>query len=425
MKAVSIAILLLWAYSLVGQEKNHAAIYQDTILKNYIASVQFRVAGAELSMPIIDLSDGQLHLSFDDLDGDTKNFYYTIIHCDRNWQPSKDVSEMDYIDGFTEEEIDNYEFSVNTIQPYTHYELLLPNENMRWKLSGNYILKVYTDKGTDDVVFTRRFIVVDNKVRVIAEVNRAFNLGQMKTHQEIDFVIDHKGFDIPNPKQELSVSILQNGMWWNMKSGIQPLFIKKDRLEYDYQGKITFQGLREFRFFDIRSFRFKTERVAGIQNHNEGTDIFLVAERKRHGQVLTSFIDMNGNYIIESMDNTVNQDRLESDYALVHFYFPQHYELDGDVYILGKMSDWQLKDSYKMEYIQEKKSYFKSVYLKQGFYNYLLAYVPKGTKEIDIDEIEGNDFRTENDYTILVYYKPFGSRYDQVISAQTFSSVRQ
>ena len=88
------------------------------------------------------------------------------------------------------------------------------------------------------------------------------------------------------------------------------------------------------------------------------------------------------------------------------------------------MTDWRLQDKFKLEFDKKIKAYKKSVYLKQGFYNYLFAYVPEGTTEIDFEELEGNTHEAENDYTIIVYYRPFGGRYDQVIAANTFNSIR-
>lgn len=412
------------SFSLFAQDEDEKSkILEDKIYKDYIGAIKFHVGGADLSLPIIDITDGQLYLSFDDLDGDVKYFYYTLVHCNKDWEPTEDLSEMDYIDGFTEEEIDFYEFSRNTLQPYTNYELSLPNEDMRWKISGNYILKVYTEEGVDDLVLTRRFIVVDSKVNILPQVTRAFEAGKMKTHQEIDFVIDHKGFQIPNPKQEVSVSILQNGMWDNMKTNIKPLFIKGERLEYDYQGKIVFPGLKEYRHLDLRSFRYETDRVRSIYRGEDGTDVDLIGERMRAELPYIYEIDLNGNFIIENIHE--KESKIESDYGLINFYLSKAFPYDtGSIYMIGKFTDWKLKEDYKMAYDEKIKAYKVSAYMKQGFYNYLYAYVEDGTGEADYSETEGNNYETENDYTIIVYFRPFGGRYDQVIAVNTFNSIR-
>jgi hypothetical protein len=423
--ALILIIGMMVSTIIFAQDKNDASaiVYEDKIYKDYIGAVKFNVAGADLSLPMLDLTDGQLYLTFDDLDADVKYFYYTIIHCDKDWKASTDLSEMDYIDGFTEEEIDDHDFSTNTLQPYTNFELYLPNQDMKWKISGNYALKIYTDDGPDDIVLTRRFIVVDSKVNIIPQVTRAVEAGKMRTHQEIDFVVDHEGFSIPNPKQEISVTILQNGMWKNMKTNVQPLFVKTERLEYDYQGKIVFPGLREYRHLDMRSFQYRTDRVREIYQNDDGTDLDLIGERIRTDLPYLFEIDMNGNYIIDNIHE--DDDNIEADYALVNFYLSKRFPFEkGSIYVFGKMTDWRLQDGFKMEFNEKIKAYETSAYMKQGFYNYLFAYVPDGTTEIDFEELEGNTHEAENDYTIIVYYRPFGGRYDQVIAANTFNSIR-
>ncbi len=397
--------------------------YEDKVYKDFVGAVRFHVNGADLSLPMIDLTDGQLYLTFDDLDADVKYYYYTIVHCNKDWEPSKDLNDMDYIDGFTEEEIDNYEFSTNTLQPYTNYTLAIPNVDMRWKISGNYVLKIYTDDGEQDLVLTRRFIVVDSKVNIKPQVTRAFEAGKMRTHQEIDFAIDHEGFPIANPKQEVSVSIIQNGNWSSMKSNVQPLFVKNELLEYDYQGKIVFPGMKEFRYLDMRTFRYRTDKMREIFQGPDGTDIDLIGEKSRTDLPYLFEIDMNGNFIIEHFHE--DDPNTEGDYALVNFYLSKDFPYEGgSLYVFGKLTDWSLQNAYKMEYNPEIRAYETSAYLKHGFYNYMYVYVPDGTTNVVYEEVEGNYFETENDYTIIVYYRPFGGRYDQVIAANTFNSIK-
>ncbi len=421
----SILLLSTFAFSQEKEDEyvsSNPITYEDRVYKNYIASVKFHIIGAELTLPIIDITDGRLVLSFDDLEADVKDFYYTIVHCDKNWNPSEDLNEMDYIDGFSEEELDNYAYSSNTLQPFTSYQLALPNEDMRWTLSGNYILKVYTDEGEDDLVLTRRFIVVDSKVKISADVTRAFDIKQIDSHQEVDFAINHKGFPIVNPMQEVSVSIMQNGMWPGMISNIKPLFIKNERLEYDYQGKIVFSGLKEYRNLDLRSFRYRTDRVAEIYETRDGTDILLKSDEFRIETPYIYEMDMNGNFFIENIYE--RQEDIRADYALTTFSLSTEtpYE-NGHVYILGKMTDWQLMDKFRMAYDDKSRTYKTSVFLKNGYYNYLYAYVPFGKETVDFSTIEGSTYETDNDYTIIVYYKPFGGRYDQVIAAYTLNSI--
>ena len=58
--------------------------------------------------------------------------------------------------------------------------------------------------------------------------------------------------------------------------------------------------------------------------------------------------------------------------------------------------------------------FFCNIQLKQGFYNYTFATVDDN-QLVDTNQINGTFFQTENQYTVIVYYKPFGGLYDRVI----------
>lgn len=116
------------------------------------------------TIPIISINGGSLRLNFDDLLNEERRFYYKIIHCDKNWNVSG-MREIDFINGFNDELMRNYEYSTNTRIKFIHYWLDLPNENTSFKISGNYVLLVY-EENTDTPMLTRRFIVNENIVGV-------------------------------------------------------------------------------------------------------------------------------------------------------------------------------------------------------------------------------------------------------------------
>ena len=95
---------------------------------------------------------------------------------------------------------------------------------------------------------------------------------------------------------------------------------------------------------------------------------------------------------------------------------------DADVYLFGKMTNWKIQESFKLAYSEKLQLYAVDVLLKQGYYNYVYAVVPRGSTKVDFEEVEGNWFGTENEYTILIYFRSFGGRYDQLVGASSFSS---
>jgi hypothetical protein len=398
--------------------KNYDYVYVENI-----KSVRFHLDGLLLTYPIVDLgSSTPLVLSFDDLDGDVKDYSYRLIHCDRDWQPSQ-LNTMEYLEGFTEELIDNFQYSFKTVQIFTHYRLFLPNNDMRWTISGNYLLAVYEDEGDKVPVITRRFVVVDPKIQIQPRLVRPSQVSKSRTHQEIDFSVDHQRLDIRSPQIEVRAAVLQNGRWDNAVTDLKPFFTRANELVFDYQDKIVFPAGREFRYLDLRSLRFRSENISAIESYRDGYEVILYKDEKRTNQSFFTREDINGKFVIESYDQ---QDfDLSGDYADVLFTLYSPAELGGDVYLLGAISDWRPKEAFKMVYNPAINGYVAKVLLKQGYYEYAYGVMPdvEGVRTLDLSETEGNSYETQNDYTILVYYRPFGSRYDQVIGAVTFDTT--
>jgi len=399
--------------------KNYDHVYRDNI-----KSVKFHIDGLYLSYPIVELnSNNQLILSFDDLDADNKNYVYSFIHCDRDWQPSQ-LTEMEYLDGFSEEQINNYRFSFKTIKTYTHYEVLLPNNYVKWTKSGNYLLVVYDNTNQKTPVITRRFMVVDSRVRITPQMVRPAKVSKTKTHQEIDFAVDHEKFPLRNPRQEIKAFVLQNGRWDNAIQEIEPLFLRTNRMLFDYQDRIVFPGGKEFRSLDMRSLRYVSQNISSIERKEDIFEVTVYKDRKTAGQSYLSRPDLNGNFVIESLDES-NFD-LSGDYANVLFalYSPQPL-YEKEVYVVGNFTDWEMKTTNKMVYNNVINAYVAKIPIKQGFYDYAYGVRPANDPSVfspNLSEIQGNWHETENQYTILIYYRPFGERYDQLVGATTFKS---
>lgn len=367
-------------------------------------------------LPVINLGAGErLKLSFDMLSPNNEFLNYTFVHCDRNWSPS-DLSFMDYVSGNMMGEITDFKFSTNTYQKYTHYNLYFPSEEMQITKSGNYILKVFRNFDEEDVLLTRRFMVLDVQTQLKTNIRSATTPEYRFTHQEVDFEVNYEGFDIPNPFVDLNATILQNNSWNNAIYNLKPLFVNGNVLTFNYEDKNLFPGTNEFRFFDIRSLRFFSNNV--IKKYTDSVqNAVLRPDEARFHLTYMKWIDYNGKREINNKDgvNIVE----DGDYAMVHFYLRGNSLADqGEVYVYGELTDWQLKDEFKMEYFPDYNMYGCSALLKQSYYNY--HYVLKDKEgNIDYTFTEGNHQETENDYTIMIYHKNVSYGYDELIGMIT------
>jgi len=387
----------------------------DIIEPSYIKSVSLHAHKVNAFTPIIRFGE-TLQFSFDDLEGDEKEYTYKVEHCTYDWKIS-DIASTIYSTGFTTDRIRNYENSFNTYQDYTHYRLLIPNQNIRLKVSGNYLLSVLDED--EEVVFTRRFIVYLSEVEVGVSIHKARKIADIDTKQNIEILINHPELLINNPSEEIKLAIYKNNDWNNVKTNIKPQFYRGTQLIYKYGEETTFWGGNEFLFFDSKDIRRATNNIRRVIL-NDLYETRLYVDESRANKPYTRNPDINGNFFIRSIN--VENTKIEADYTKVHFVLESYENTVGeDLYIYGAFNNWQLTDENKLTYNEATKFYETDILLKQGFYNYTYVSV---SENLEIDTtFEGSHFQTENEYQVLVYYHKFGSRYDEVIGFGSGSSV--
>lgn len=394
----------------------------DSIYKKNIQTVRLYPQGDQLTMPIISLNSGkQLELHFDDLDADVKYYYYTLQLCNADWQPEK-MSSMEYLKGFSQGRINNYRYSSIALTRYTHYQAFLPDKSMMPTKSGNYLLKVFLDGDEKKLVFTKRFMIVENKSAVVGRVTQPLTPEKYRTHQKVQFTVDIKGLGDLNAAQHLKVVILQNYRWDNAMKNIKPTFVRGTSLEYNSESIGIFPGGKEWRWLDIRDFHLQSDRVASADYNKNSTDIFLRPDVPLDKQPYVYYRDLDGLSSIEAIRG-VNP-FFEGDYATVNFTYvtPDRMPLNGkDIYLFGQLTNYSLSDSIKMNFNESKGAYETHLFLKQGYYDYNYLSVDQGNLG-QISFMDGNSFEAENNYTILVYYRSFTGRTDELIGVASFNS---
>ena len=386
--------------------------FVGNIVAQNIKTIQLRPLQENNYSAIVPLGT-VLELSFDDLDADSKQYQYKIEHMTHNWQPSRLFSSQ-YIDGFDQNTILEVTNSFNTFQNYTHYSVRIPNVNTIITKSGNYLLSVLND--ADEVVFTRRFVLYENIAKVGVSVTRSRNTKTLNSQQTVEFSVNHPTFQINNPNQEINVVLLKNNNWQETITNLQPTFFKPSQLLYTYTNETNFWGGNEYLNFDSKFLRNTSLNIIRITRDDVFHHYLYPYSFNNYKQYFYN-PDINGQFVIRTLEAA--DPRIEADYAMMHFSLQVDTPFEEkEIYVYGGFNDFTISEETKMHYDFDEKAYKASILFKQGFYNYTYA-TENAQGIINTNDIMGSFFETENEYTVLVYYKPFGSLYDRVIGIGT------
>lgn len=352
------------------------------------------------------INENNLVLAFDDLSTQRDNYYAKIIHCNFDWSKSS-LLDLDFMKEFNEFPINNFEFSADSQLPFVHYWLTLP----QLKIPGNYVVMVYRGGNKEDIVLTRRFMIIDPRVTFKRQQNLLGPGAAAALNQQINFTINYRNVEIINPMENVKVVIRQNQRWDNLSSDLKPSFIREIENELEYRffdDTKMFKGGNEFRFFDLRSINNPGRNVASVDRTVRPPEVFIEKDKSRQREAYSQYPDMNGGFVLDNFDY---RDASFANYAYVNFRL-QSRPVTGNVYVTGAFHQWNLDEENRMQYDSARQEYGARILLKQGWYDY--QYLVRSAADPPY-LFEGSHFQTENSYEIFVYYMPFQPRADLLI----------
>ncbi len=386
-----------------------------------ITSLRVHVNGENFSEPVIELnSDEEIFITFDQLETPIRNYYYSVEHCDINWNTSS-ISPMEWGDGFNENGITQAGTSMNTTVSYSHYELTLPNDDLDFKYSGNYCVKFYDIDDPDNIIATACFSIVESLVGIESKVRSDTEFGLNNKFQQLEFDLQTGSVQIENPSSDIYVTVKQNERTDNERKNLQPTYIGQGKLSFKNNRALIFEAGNEYFSFDMSSEYSFSGCINTIKFFDPYYHVDLYPDKLEPFSTYKFEKDINGRYVVNIQE--YDNDETDADYYMVHFSLPASGPFfDGNVYILGGFNNNLLNNRVKMAYNNERKQYEQNILLKQGAYNYQLLFVPKNNTQGSQQRISGNHWQTENEYSIFVYYKPFGARYDRLVGVNILQS---
>ncbi|HET7896074.1 MAG TPA: DUF5103 domain-containing protein, partial [Flavisolibacter sp.] len=340
------------------------AFAQTRVLSPTVKSVKLFRAGDQTSFPVIQLNGVDvLQLEFDDLGTRVNNFYYSFQLCNADWSPSI-LTTFDYIRGFQSTRISTYRNSSLATINYVHYQATIPERNSSPSRAGNYLLKVFLNNDTSQLVFTKRFVVVNTLSQIGAQVQQPFSGLMFSTGQKLQLAVQlDKRINVMSPA-DVKVVALQNGNWQTALFLDRPTIWRANYFEYSDEAITGMQALREFRWIDLRSLRLMSDRMQSLDNRKDSVNVYVKPETTRSGTPVLFYRDLNGHYTIETYEN-INP-FWQGDYAYTHFSFtpPNHKPIAGkDVYLFGEMTNWAADTSGLMRFNEETGAYEKTLLL--------------------------------------------------------------
>jgi len=397
----------------------------DQVYLSNIKTVKLNRFGDPLSYPVLALNSSDLlELNYDDLDGGVKNYYYTLTLCNADWTPAQ-LSYFDYVKGYSQVRINTYRNSSISLTRYTHYQATLPDRNCQPIKSGNYLLKVFLNGDTSQLAFTKRFLVVDNKLSVAIQVTQPFNQEYFQTHHRFQVQVDTRNFDVRYPQQQIRVEILQNYRWDSKLTLTMPTFTRQDLLQYSNENEMLMPAGKEYRWLNLRSFRLLGDRISKQQNTDSSFSLFVKEDQSRLPKQYFFYKDNNGLFINETIE-TINP-LWNADYAKVHFSYRPTNSLPreaGELVVFGELTNYGKDPEATLVYNPQKGLYETDLFLKQGYYDYQYALkeMKSGSIRFNSSSTEQDAWETENVYLVLVYFRPLGGRYDELVSVRQVSS---
>ena len=410
--------IYLFATLFVQLGLNAQTRYQTQALEPNIKTLQVGILGEKMSLPILNLNGTDvINIGFDEMSHQAHSYSYKVLHCNSDWSLSS-INSNEYINGFTTGDITGSRLSMNTSIQYTHYNFNLPNENMSFKISGNYVALVYEDNKQDKPILQACFSITEPRVDISASIRGNTDTELNGKLQQLDFDINLNGYKVSDVNTEIKVKVQQNNRTDNEITQLKPTYISDTKLSYLNNKELIFEGGNEYHRFDISSVYAASEGIDAIKFERPNYHAYLTPNKIQKEKGYLQDFDVNGRFIVNLQNS--DDDDVDADYMHVHFSlpYPQPY-FDGQVFIGGDLNYNLLNNAVRMDYNGNTGNYSHTLLLKQGGYNYQYWFKPKGEQKASVERVEGSYWQAKNEYTIYVYHRAWGERYDRLVGVKT------
>ncbi|MCR4994186.1 MAG: DUF5103 domain-containing protein [Bacteroidales bacterium] len=380
------------------------AMAASRILNPQVKTLQAVVNGDWLSPTVMTLnSDDVLYIDFDELSHDYHRYAYTLERCEADWSTAEEVFESDWLEGFNGLIIDDYERSLNTTVPYTHYSLQIPNSQCRLKMSGNYRLHI-TDDDLREEIAVVEFMVAEQLMPLALEMTTNTDVDLNQSHQQLSMSLSYNHLSVTYPQEQIYTVVKQNDRDDNCRINVKPTFVNANGLDWTHCRQLIFDAGNEYRKFEILDPSHPTMGIDHISWDGDAYQAYPFIDEPRPNYLYDE--DADGAFFIRNSDN--REINTVCDYIWVNYRLKTPRLSEGHLSVSGHWTN-ESPETYRMTYDEASGLYTASILQKQGYYNYQYLWQTADGKTHNLPS-EGNFYQTENRYQVYIYYKGTGER---------------
>lgn len=363
-----------------------------------IRTVQLYRGTDERSLPVVSLEGGQLTLEFDLMNEQGRPLSVYFIHADRQWR--RDLSPNQVLESYQNDRIFDYRSSQGTTVPYTHYTYRFPNDDIRFRVSGNFIVRVTKRGQRDSVLFEQPFFVTDEAGQLQVGAEGIAVAGQRQRS-----VRPVARYSPPTALRGdpfgYAVCFVQDGRLPDARCRDRPTLARQPELSFELDRDRAFAPTTANYTLDLGDLR-STNSIERLDRTSVPFEALLAPDYADFsGQDLGA--PLNGQIVVrDAVDGRANPE-VAAEYVETTFAFvpPTNRPLTGEVSVAGSFSGMDPARGTTMEWVPGRARYEGTVLLKQGRYEYFYS----GTDPQLQESIRRSQPLTRSTYTTFVYYR--------------------
>ncbi len=380
-----------------------------------VRTVQLYQGDNERSLPVVTLNGGTaLTLEFDLMAEQGRPLSIYFQHADRQWR--RDLSASQILESFQDDRLLEYRPSQGTEVPYVHYQYSFPNDDIRFQISGNYILRV-TERGRrDSVLFEQPFFVAEERggLRLGAEM---INIPGQRAPSFRPIARYTPPSEIRGDPLGHTVCFVRNGRLTDTRCEDRPLLASQPELEFELERDRAYAPTTADYQLDLSELRATTQ-IASVDRTRSPFRVMLDADYARFGENPGQSTSPGQPIVRGAFPNQLNP-ALSAEYVETTFAFVPSDErpYGSSLVVSGSFSGMDARRGTRMEWNATQGQYEGTVLLKQGTYQYFYSTDdPALTKQV-----RATQPRLTGTYTAFVYYQDARHNTDRLLRVSGFT----